>query len=408
LTTNHFPIDPVHGETFEVQQGVFYQYDATIRSWVKMASNSIMLPLATHVIDGAMSATDLKKLNRLMIPPPKSSITGNDCYTPFERGLVALTSADDLINVEGSVSIQNIDEYGDHISKTVPFQIHQHTYGFDFNLDLDNPVSELLYRKQLKITGPTGPRGDKGPTGDAGQDAVLSGPQGAQGDQGTSPPCSMTIQTEVVQTKVKQGLKRALTDARLVINPEDSMKYTLELDRQTVGATGSSAALFNIRQQKSSWVLAVTSTAGVAQQVYYIDVDPIINSIHAKFLDEVNRLKTGYETITQFWVQTMSDLFDEQKASLCCALEFCQSKTNSDSLRQHMESVAASALPDAQIVINERGGPGQEYVSGTAMWPSIGQPDLCAGEVAAAAISKQIVIEEELLVDPIMHIAPSN
>jgi hypothetical protein len=188
-----FPVNPKNGEIFEVQTGVLYQYDATVRAWIKLASDSMPLPLATHVIDGAMSSSDLQKLNRLMIPPPHSSITGNDCFTPFERGVVALVSGDDLINVEGSVSVQNIDEYGDHISKNIPFQIHQHTYGFDFNLNLNNLVNELISRNQLKTVGPQGETGTKGPTGDAGQDNVWAGPQGEKGDQGTSPPCGTTI-----------------------------------------------------------------------------------------------------------------------------------------------------------------------------------------------------------------------
>jgi len=407
MSIQNFPINPENGTILEMQDGVIYEYDAVLHAWIKIASNSLLLPLATGTNDGVMSAVDLKKLNRLMIPPPTSTITGNQCYSPFKRGIVALTSGDDLINVEGTVSVQNIDEYGEHISKDVPFQIHQHTYGFDFNLNLDNLVNELISRGQLKALGPAGLRGSIGPTGIAGEDGVLSGPQGAAGPQGLAPLCSTTIQTEVIQAKVKPDLKRALTNARIIIDETNINQYTLEFDRQIVGKIGASTALFHVKQQKSSWVLAVASVAGIAQQIYYIDIEPVINSIHEQFLIEVNRLKIGYEDITKFWIQTMSDLFDEQKAALCCALEFCQSKTNSDYLRQHMESVAAAALPDARIVVNQRGAPtpgGQTYVSGTALWPSVGQPDICAESGAALQDEPDVV----LLLDPISHLTSNN
>lgn len=406
-----FPVNPENGTIFELQDGVLFQYDALIRSWIKIATNSIPVPVANNTRDGLMTASDLQKLNRLMIPPPVSTITGNDCYTPFRRGVIALQSGDDLINIEGDVSIQNIDQFGDHISKDVPFQIHQHTYGYDFNLDLNNLVNELIDRGQLKIIGPTGDRGDKGPVGDAGIDGILSGPQGLKGPRGIAPPCPTTIQTEVIQTRTKRDLNKALTDARIIIDETDPTKYILEFDRQVVGSEGASAEKFNMRVESSSWVLAVANSAGTAQQVYYVDLEPIIEAVRNKFLSEVDRLKKGYEDITKFWIQTMSDLFDEQKAALCCALEFCQSKTNSDQLRQHMESVAAAALPDSRIYVEQRYYPNHEFVSGTALWPRIGQPDLCEGghdrfphTQAAQAVPNGV----KLQVDPLLHLVTGN
>lgn len=403
-----FPINPEDGTIFEVQSGVLYQYDALIRSWIKIASNSIPVPLANNTKDGLMDANDLQKLNRLMIPPPASTLSADNCPTPFRRGVVALESGDDLINVEGDVSIQNIDEYGDNIAKDIPFQIHQHTYGYDFNLDLDNLVSELASRGQLKTKGPTGDRGNKGSVGDAGIDGILSGPQGPQGPRGTAPPCPTTIQTEVVQTRTKRDLTRALTDARIVIDETDPTKYILEFDRQQVGDETASAGKFNMRVESSSWVLAAASTAGAAQRVYYVDLEPIIETIHNKFLSEVSRLKQGYEDITKFWIQTMSDLFDEQKAALCCALEFCQSKTNTDQLRQHMESVAATALPDAKINVERRWYPGHEFESPTGLWPRIGQPDLCAEGHDRFPHTQSVERVFTLTVNPLIHLAAGN
>ena len=419
MTIYNFPTGPAHGDTFELQDGVLYEYDITINSWIKIASNTVNLSLATHVIDGAMTAIDLKKLNRLVIPPPSSSITGNDCYAPFERGIISLSSEDDFINIEGNVSLQNIDNTGTHIEQIVPFHIHQHTYGFDFNLDLNELIDELVSRSQFKTVGPIGIRGNKGIAGDVGEDRVLSGPQGEKGEQGLAPECTLDVVTELLQASVKPGIKRALTSVRVIVDDGDYEKYSLEFDRQVIGKINSTTSLFKIRQQASSWVLAVTSIAGTPQDAYYLDIDLIVNSIHAKFLSEVERLKEGYENITKFWAQTMSDLFDEQKAALCCALEFCESKTKSDHLRRHMESVAAAALPDARIDVFERGVDerGYKIESGTGLRPRIGQEDLCAidaeAETAAiqpAAVEKASVgsTDNYLIVDPILHISPNN
>jgi len=411
LTIQYFPPNPSHGDIFQIEDGVVYEYDSTINSWIKIASNTVNLPLASHTKNGAMTATDLKKLNRLVLPPPISSITGNDCYAPFRLGTISLAGGDDFVSVEGNVSLQNIDATGTHIETTVPFHIHQHTYGFDFNLDLNELIDELVSRGQFKTIGPPGDRGDKGATGDAGEDRVLSGPQGEKGEQGLAPECTLGVQTEILQTNLKPGLKRALTNVRVIIDEEDDQKYSLEFDRQVIGKTGTTTSLFKVRQQRSSWVLAVASIAGAAQSVYYLDVEPIINAIHNKFLSEVERLRSGYEEITKFWAQTMSDLFDEQKAALCCALEYCQSKTKSDHLRQHMEIVAATAMPTARIQVNERPSLQHQLRSGTALRPRIGQADLCADEIAYSADADAQVVESQdihIVVDPILHIAPSN
>lgn len=406
---NAFPADPKDKTFFEGRDGVVYRYDATIRSWIKVATNTASIPVADSSMDGLMSAEDLRRLNRLVTPPPSSSITSEDCEGSFQGGLVQLHGQDDFVSVEGRVSVQNINDRGGHISERMPFHIHQRTYGYDFTLDMHSLVDELLRRGQIQIYGPTGPRGPVGDEGEPGLDAVLSGPPGEKGDKGTAPSCSTALQSEIVPARTKPGLKRALTGVKVVRDEDSPLQYALEFDRQVVGAQEASAAQFHIRQQSSSWVLAAVNPTATPQQVYYVDVQPILDAIRQKFLDEVQRLKAGYEEITQFWIQSMSDLFDEQKAALCCALQFAQSKTNSTHLRQHMESVAASALPDAQIVLHNRGDSEcSNFVSGTALWPTIGQPDLCAESVESLDTHAAESSEHELRVDPLVHMLTGN
>jgi hypothetical protein len=309
-----------------------------------------------------MAAEDLKKINRLVLPPPQSTLVGNDCLAPFQRGTIEFVSGDNYVDVQGNVDIRNIDEFGDTISESHAFHIHQHTYGFDFTLDLPRLIQTLIARNQILLKGRTGDQGPKGDTGDPGIDEVLSGPQGPQGEQGDAPECLLSIDPEPISAERRPGLKRGLVKARVVDHATDPNKYAIEFDRQVIGTEDATTSKFNARNSDSFWVLAVTSVAGTPQPVYYIDVEPIIEVIRQKYLTEVDRLKQGYEDIVEFWIQTMSDLFDEQKAALCCSLEYCMSVRKSIDQRQHMESVAASAIGSDGAKINLHGRASGEAV----------------------------------------------
>ncbi len=342
------PLEPKHGDIVETSSGIIYQYDATINSWIKIPSSNKMLPVATYTKPGVMESSDLKKLNRLVIPPPASTIKGTDCLGPFLSGTIRLLSGDRFIEVQGGLDLKNIDEFGDRISKNYPFHIHQHTYGYNFNLNITELVSDLINRNKLNVVGQKGKTGPDGERGEPGVDRIISGPQGEEGEQGDAPECNLSLQYETITTEIQPGLNRALSNVRIVPDPEDPTnhrKFALQFDRQVVGKPDTSTNKFKVRQQNSYWLLAVESITGTPQEVYHLDIEPVIESIRNKFLEEIQLLKKGYEDIVEFWIQTMSDLFDEQKAALCCALEFCISKTKSTQLRQHMESVAASALP---------------------------------------------------------------
>lgn len=349
---NTFPPNPKHGDIFEYKTGLLYQYDAGVNGWIPVVSNSSNLELATPIKNGAMSSVDLRKLNRLVLPFPKSSIIGNDCEFAFDRGQINLSSGDDFVGVEGLVKVTNVDELGDSIEKSIDFQIHQHTYGFDFTLNLPNLVEELLRLGQIKVQGSTGPKGDKGVKGDNGLNVIVSGPPGDKGVPGDAPECELTVETEPISVNPKFGLDKAFVDVRIKDHPTDRFQYYLEFDRQSIGDENRSANRLNVGQFSSYWVLAVTSSTAGNKQIYYLDVEPILSSIKDKFMEQVELLKAGYESITKHWVQTMSDLFDEQKAALCCALENCISKTKSVDTRRHMETTAAAVIPDGKININ--------------------------------------------------------
>lgn len=423
-----FPANPAHGTIFELEPGLLYQFDSAVNAWVEIVSSDVVLPTATTIKPGAMSSIDFKKLNRLVLPPPRSTIIGTDCAAPFRSGVLTLSSGDKFVNVQGNLELRNIDETGEVISEEFPFGIHQHTFGFDFTLDVPALITELIKRGQLNILGATGDVGPTGDVGDKGADQVFSGPKGEEGDQGLAPPCNLSLEPEPIQTQIRPGLKKALAAVRTIDDPTDSTKYSLEFDRQDLGAENVAASKFVVRQQRSTWVLAVTSVVGTPQPIYYIDVEPLLDAVRSKYLQEVDRLKKGYDDIVQFWVQTMSDLFDEQKTALCCALEFCKSKTKNAGLREHMEDVAAASVGQARIVLNNRDSSEAVELSSTRMLADLPDgEDLCENgpvfpqppfgttrppgfEAAKASViaEPQIVESARVMIDPLINAGISN
>lgn len=397
-----FPDNPTHGMLFEQKNGVIYQYDATIKSWIKLATDNLTLKVVSPVSDGAMTAEDLRKLNRLVIPAPVSTIKGDKCEAPFKTGAIDMRGGDNFINVTGKANLQNIDQYGDAIGKEYPYQIHQHTFGFDFTLDIRQLITELETRGQIRLEGKRGPKGDKGQKGEDGINGILSGPPGDKGATGSAPQCELEIEPEVLDAQLKEGNTKVIVGASIKPNPIDARRYSLVFDRQTVGSLNNTATKFNIRNVDSTWVLAagvnvddnvtpdpiecgIPGQSGVAGSssntytLYYMDIQPIMDSIHNKFLGEVQALKTGYEKSVSEWLQIMSDMFDEQKRALCCALERCISLTKSSQLRQHMESVAAAAVGRAKIVLHGRDSNQAVKISHTRPLKQLGNTDLCEG-----------------------------
>jgi len=402
---NNFPTNPNHGDIYEYKTGLLYQYDAGVNGWIPVVSNSANMELATPIKSGAMSSVDLHKLNRLVLPFPQATIIGNDCDFPFSRGNIAISSGDDYVGVDGQVKVRNLDAVGDDIAKSIDFQIHQHTYGFDFTLNLPNLVQDLIQLGQIKTQGGTGPKGDRGVKGDDGINSLFAGPPGDKGESGNAPPCQLSIETEPVSVNPRYGLDKALVDVRIKDHPTDRLKYYLEFDRQSIGDDNRAATRLNVDKFSSYWVVAVANQAAGNKRVYYLDVEPIISAIKDKYLEQIELLRAGYESITKHWVQTMSDLFDEQKAALCCALENCISKTKGVDTRQHMETTAAAVIPDGKIKINvfpPKGSPQSDVreVSNTRLTPG--------NDCYKKPTSKQTAINQVVTLDAAVHVGSAK
>ena len=397
---NIFPTNPSHKDVVEIN-GSSYEYDVSIRSWVPLVSASVNVSPVTVTSNGLMTSVDYNKLNRLVLSPPISTIKGNNCVAPFMSGNIGLYSGDDFISVSGNADIKNVDSSGDKISKSIPFQIHKSTYAFDFSLNLPELVNELQARGQFNTTGKQGPDGEEGLVGAKGIDHILTGPPGDKGPSGAALPCDLSIESENINSIPVNGLNKVLVDVEAIEDPDDQSKFRLVFNRQAVGPTDFSADRFNISDASSPWVLAITGqevtttttttvinsttqcdeqqfNSGKSMPIYYVDVEPIINAIHKRYITQATILRNGYQNIVRYWIQAMSDLFDEQKTALCNALEHCMSIQKNVDARQHMENVAAAAAGSANIMLHNRDSNESATISSTRTLEQIGAgPDIC-------------------------------
>lgn len=366
-----FPNNPQHGDTYSPASGVVYQYSSVTASWERIIVSDFPVQRVSLTDPGVMSVDDFKKINRILLPLPRTSLRSPACATSFTQGTIALHGGDEFVQVTGNADVRNGSEL-----ITLPFHVHQHTFAFDFTLNLNNLFEELDRRGQLNVKGKKGPDGPKGDQGDRGPDVSLTGPRGLKGEQGSSPPCGVSVQPEAITNNPRIGYNMVISDAEIVVNETDPSQYKLRLFRQTLANASDSATQFDFQDAQSPWMLAVQGNVG-KQRLYYFDAGVIVDTIRDKFESEVARLKQGYEDVVKLWVQTMSDLFDQQKAALCCSLEFCKSKTNSIQVRQHMESVSATVTGKANAILHNRRDPEAALVSSTQIRKSINLPDVC-------------------------------
>lgn len=340
-------------DLIELQGGVYYKYVATLNSWVKFIATNANAPLVTITKDGFMSKEDYDKLNGILLPPPNSTLTGNKCLSNngteivFRNGHIALY-ADKFIDVDGTVKLTNINETGDQITIMTPFQIHSYTYGFDFKLDIQQLYQELVSRNQINITGKKGKTGKKGVEGDPGKNYVFSGQQGDKGDNGRALPCKYTMQQESLENVVTEGLNKAIVGAYIKTDEYNPKKYKLVLQRQAVGRANLTAKELKLKNFKSDWML-LTDTAVGTGRLYYVDIKPVIDSIIAQYELKIASLRSYWEGHVELWIKTISELYEQQRAALCCAISSCESRKANTNTRQHIESIAAAAASSGNV-----------------------------------------------------------
>jgi hypothetical protein len=371
-----FPQNPTDGQIFELENGIIFIYDMILQSWTQVSTGRVPLRLANDFQDGAMAAEDLVKINSLVIPPPISTLTTDNCNIVFNQGAIALEPSDNYVKIKPNLEATNIDEFGVTISKEYPFKIHDFTYGIDFNIDLQKFIDDMSARNKVKYKGPKGVQGIQGVQGEQGASFVYAGPQGNKGAPGIGIQLDYAVANEPFPVTTAVDLNKAITSAEIVTDTTDPTKRRIVLHRKTVG-TDAAATSLTFNSGSSPWLLALDNNGGLPQAIHYLDVDPILDTIYSTFLAELNALKSSYEVVVQHYVGLMSAKFDQQKDALCCALEKCVSMTKNTDARQHMENVAAAALGKASIVIRGRKDTTASQISGTNTLQALGLEDDC-------------------------------
>ncbi len=342
---NKYPANPTDGMVYEVYPGIYYIFNSGSNSWLKV-EGGLFPSVVTPLKDGLMSADDYKKLNRLIIPPPQTTLKSEDCDITYSSGLISLTG-DDFISVETETTL--IDG---STKTTQPSIVHQHTGLIDFKLDLDKLFSYLQTNGQISVRASVGDKGKRGEQGDPGEDNLRVGPDGEQGERGANAPQRASLSTEPVSFKASSSSHRGITD---ITTEEDADgNKSLVVTRSILGNPDACPTQVNLTTGSSPWAMAFpdNSVQESCKSIYYIDVESLVMAIEDKFKSEATRIKNGFEDVANYWLTTMSDLFDSQKAALCCALENCRSRNRNSETRRYIEqSRIAAAAADFKLVV---------------------------------------------------------
>jgi len=154
-----FPKNPPDRMIFEAAPGLFFEFRADEDCWVRVDGLEV-LGLATVTKDGLMSPEDFNKLNGLIIPPPQSTLKGEECKTTFTQGKVRLTSTDASLTVSPNLQLLN-----KQVGYSQPWFLHENTAGYDFELNFDAILTALKQNgkfTQVQIQGRQGLKGDPG------------------------------------------------------------------------------------------------------------------------------------------------------------------------------------------------------------------------------------------------------
>jgi len=360
-----FPSNPSHGMIVEVSTGLFFQFDITTQCWIRVDGIEA-LGLATPSKDGLMDPLDLKKLNKLIIPPPQATLKGEDCPVTFSDGKIRLISSDESMSVGTSLKV--INKIG-AVSLDEPWALHENTVGVNFNLNIDSLVTELKKSgkfTQVLIQGKQGPRG---PKGDDGIDQLDTGPQGDQGIDGKNSPYNGAFSSEINAFDVlDQSTNRAIVDIKTEQSEDGNF---LVVTRANIGNPNACPREVRPKDIMSPLGLIINQTDNAllhkletpnecgnpcticTTSLHYINLDTLSESIFNRFKERIEQLKKDKEDLVTYWLRSMVTMFNEQKHAICCALENCRSARRNNQTRQYLESQRIqAAISDLSLTID--------------------------------------------------------
>jgi hypothetical protein len=329
-----FPSNPTNGDVFEYTSGIYYQYNSQTKSWKKIVGLS-SVPLATPNNDGLMSKDDFKKLQSLMIPPPQTTLTADECNTTFKEGIIKIESTNNDLNIATSLNVLNNSQ-----SEKVDFIIHENTFGIDFTININRLIEELQTRGKIKYRAVIGPQGDQGDRGKPGRDRIETGPRGLKGKDGSNAPFTGTLVQDfstVDQTKIKKVVVDIKND------PDDPKKLIVVFGN--IGNLTACPNRVHWKNKNTPWLVAVKDKIGpckfpsgcyknvCASDIYYIDTTTIQEQIKNRFIELLAAVKLDKEVTVKNWLNAMIEMFNSQKQALCCAIEAIDSKQRNQNIR---------------------------------------------------------------------------
>ena len=358
-----FPPDPQDGMIYEIIPGVFYQYSKGNNCWVRLDGFDIV-GIATSTSDGLMSSEDYKKLLGLIIPPPRITVSAEDCSVKFSVGTLALKSDDDFVIVDKRAEFSH-----DGMISSAPRNVVGDVWGYDFRIDLERLIAEVEKRGNLARRQREGEQGDKGDKGEHGRDELNTGPVGAAGDQGKNAEFLATVTQDSVNTETVGSETKALVDIEA---EDDGVNGKLIARRANVGNPFACPELIVPKKIKSPWLVVLndnlanrTSTTIIKSEsseccaiqscigLHFLYIEPILQAIQTRFEDLVLASKVAKEELAKSWLATMVSVYNEQKAAICCATENLKSRIRNARTRERLEEQRIQAAQgDFSLVID--------------------------------------------------------
>lgn len=346
-----FPTNPPDAMLFEIVPGTWYQYNKSSLAWLLLDGYTAIGP-ATPADDGLMAAADYRKLMGLIVPPPIIRLKPDSCTVQFDAGFIDVKSSDAFLKVETDINLST-----DGAQSRVVWNIVKDVYGINCTLDLPALLAEIQRRGNLVIRQKVGEDGDKGERGDPGLDALDTGPVGEVGAAGKNAPFGGIVTEDPIPVERVGDLNLAIVD---ISAQDDGKTGKLVLTRANVGNPLACPTEVVPQPLMSPWLVVMdgapedvtyTQEPGsdckysckICVKLKFLYIDPILQAIDQRYQDLVHELKEQKEAIVSSWLKTMVDLFNRQKAAVCCALEnYTTAKRNAEA-RERLEMLAIEA-----------------------------------------------------------------
>ena len=392
-----YPVNPTDKMIFEASPGIYFQYTAADATWTRLQGYGAQLVLATPVTDGLMTSADFVKLNGLMIPPPKTTMTAEGCVHTFKDGVFGFRSSQNHLIIETELPLVVTDKDGNKVIQNKVWKIHDNTYGINFKVNLPVLLQLLTARGHLTYRNSIGPPGKKGLPGIAGIDNLETGPPGPPGDNGANAPFNGALlqdTTAIVPMDDNRGIVDIYTSQ---ISPDENYLVAV---RANLGNPNLCPQSVIPQKVKSKWIVVTderppqtktlpcntTLAPGICQsgpgcipvskaqtvvvqnfcstRLYYLDMTPIEDVIQAYFENLLTDLKAVKEAMVLEWLQTMIAVFNEQKLAICCAIENCESRQENQATRNFIDSQRIQgAIGHVSIEVEGPGAPDQTDIN---------------------------------------------